>query len=477
MIWRERSVRLGVVVLFFLSGACGLVYEVVWMRMLTLVFGATAFATSAILSSFFAGLALGSLYYGRIADRGRHHPLALYALLEAGIGVCAFVMPVVFAALSHVYVVLARGLDLGFYPLSVVRFALSFAVLLVPTTLMGGTLPVIVKYFTRRRDQVGWDVGRLYAVNTLGAVVGTVLAGFFLILFLGVREAAYAAGAVNLVIAVVVYGLSRVVPFAPPEEARAHMPAEGMPGGGLPAAPAEAEPSGAAPGAAGAPPAPPPASVRAVPAGAACLALWAVGISGFCALAFEVLWTRSLVFFLDNSTHAFTTMLTAFLLGIALGSALIARFIDGRRSPVALFGAIEVLIGVSALLAIPLIAHSTPVMERLLGAQEGPWLHWQWIGLRFVTALTVMLLPTILMGMTVPLVVRICTRHLASVGTTLGRVYFVNTVGGVVGSIVAGFVLIPLLGVRDGIVVVGLLSVGVGVGLLAAEPALAGGGA
>lgn len=366
---REEGIRLGVVVLFFLSGACSLVYEVVWMRMLTLVFGATAFATSAILSSFFAGLAIGSLYFGRIADRRRHNPLVLYALLEAGVGVCAFLMPVVFSALSHVYVALARGLELGFYPLSVVRFVLSFAVLLVPTTLMGGTLPVIVKYFTRRGDRVGWDVGRVYAVNTLGAVVGTVLAGFFLILFLGVREAAYAAGAVNLVIAAVAYGLSRMVPFARPQQARTPGLAQGIPGAGPPAVPPEAELPGAAPDAASAPPLPPPASAPAVPAGtlsppppasapavpagAARLALWAVGLSGFCALALEVLWTRSLVFFLDNSTHAFTTMLTAFLLGIALGSALIARFIDRRRSPVALFGAIEVLIGVSALLAIP----------------------------------------------------------------------------------------------------------------------------
>jgi len=193
--WRERGVHWAVLVLFFLSGACGLVYEVVWMRMLTLVFGATAFATAAILASFFAGLALGSLWFGKAADRARN-PLALYAFLEAGVGVFAFLMPVLFAGLTPVYVALARGLDLGFYPLSVVRFVLSFLVLILPTTLMGGTLPVIVKFFVSRRDGLGWDVGRLYAVNTFGAVVGTVAAGFFLILFLGVKEAAWVAGVV-----------------------------------------------------------------------------------------------------------------------------------------------------------------------------------------------------------------------------------------------------------------------------------------
>lgn len=450
---RDRSVRLAVLLLFFLSGACGLVYEVVWMRMLTLVFGATAFATSAILSSFFAGLALGSLHFGRVVDRGRTHPLILYALLEAGVGVSAFLMPVVFAGLTHVYVALAQGLDVGFYGLTAVRFVLSFLVLLVPTTLMGGTLPVMVKYFAQRRDEVGWDVGRLYAVNTLGAVVGTVLAGFFLILFLGVREAAYAAGAVNLAIAGIVYLVGRRAAWSAPGNDGAE--------GETP----EAEPDSASPA---------PLPVPAVSPRAARLALWAVALSGFCALALEVLWTRALVFFLDNSTHAFTTMLTAFLLGIALGSAAIARFIDGRRSPLALFGIIEVLIGVSALLAIPLIGSSTPVMARLVGATVGPWLHWEWIGMRFVTALTVMLVPTLLMGMTVPLVVRICTARVASVGSTLGRVYFMNTFGGVVGSIAAGFVLIPWLGVRDGIVLVGVLSVAIGLALVAAEPSLKG---
>ncbi len=449
---KDTGIRWTILVLFFLSGACGLVYEVVWMRMLTLVFGATAFATAAILASFFAGLALGSLVFGRVADRERN-PLRLYALLEAGVGVLAFLMPVVFAGLTHVYVGVARGLDLGYYPLSLVRFVLSFLVLLVPTTLMGGTLPVIVKYFVSRKDAVGWDVGRLYAVNTFGAVVGTLAAGFFFILFLGVKEAAYLAGAVNLLIAATVFVLSRLAAPA-----------------------AESAPTGDAAPATGPVPtieAPAPEAPVLSP-GHARLALWAVGLSGLCALALEVLWTRALVYYLDNSTHAFTTMLTAFLLGIGLGSALIARFIDERRSPLALFGAIEVLVGVTALLAIPILARSTPVMERLMEVTPGPMLHWRWAGLRFLTSLTVMLVPTILMGMTVPLVVKICARSLDRLGTTLGQVYSVNTVGGVVGSVVAGFVLIPLVGVRDGIVAAGVLSMAIGVTLFVAEPSLRG---
>jgi spermidine synthase len=439
----EGSVRLAILVLFFLSGACGLVYEVVWMRMLTLVFGATAFATSTILASFFAGLALGSFSFGRVIDRGRN-PLLVYALLEVGIGVFAFLMPVLFAGLSELYVGVSRRFGVDYYELSLLRFVLSFLVLVVPATFMGGTLPVIVKFFARGRERLGWNVGHLYGVNTLGAVVGALSAGFFLILLLGVKEAAYVAGAVNLLIAGIVVALARrreagAAAAAPPTASELE-PEE--PGGPI------------------------------YTSGVARLALWAIGISGFCALALEVFWTRSLVFFLDNSTHAFTTILTAFLLGIALGSFIIARFIDTRTRLLAWFGSIEVLIGVCAVLAIPILNNSTSVFHSMAGASVDATLHWKWMGMRFVKTLAVMLVPTVLMGMTVPLVTKIFTRSVERVGTALGSVYAVNTIGGVFGSVAAGFALIPLIGVQHSIMVVGAISVALGGVLMFAEPSV-----
>ncbi len=437
----ERSIRRIILALFFLSGACGLVYEVVWMRMLTLVFGATAFATSAILSSFFAGLALGSFYFGKAADRNRN-PLALYAVLEAGIGIFAFLMPVLLAGLTAVYVAVARHVDLGFYPLSLLRLVLSFLVLLLPATLMGATLPVIAKFFVRGKDRLGLNVGQLYAVNTFGAVLGAFAAGFFLILFLGVRETGYLAGVVNLGLAGVVFALSQ----------------------GVDKGPAPAGPEAAGTDAAG----------QALSPSLARLSLWAVGLSGLAALALEVLWTRSLVYFLDNSTHAFTTMLTAFLLGIALGSAVVARFADRRIRLLSVLGVVEVLIGFSALLAIPILARSTPVLTGMEGQALDSMFLWKWIGLRFVRSLTVMLVPTVLMGMTVPLVAKIYTRQLTRLGASLGRVYSANTIGGVIGSLLAGFLLIPVLGVRNGIVVIAALSAVIGGVLLLTESALRG---
>jgi len=411
--------------------------------MLTLVFGATAFATATILASFFAGLALGGFYFGRVVDRGRN-PLLVYALLEAGIGIFAFLMPVLFFLLSGLYVGIARQFEVGFYAISLVRFALSFAVLLVPATLMGGTLPVIIKFFAERRERLAWNVGQLYAINTLGAVVGTIAAGFFLILLMGVKEAAYLAGAVNFLIAAIVVALSRRMdtrrvgdgrPFETKEE--------------------------------------PEASGEVFSTKAARLALWAVGLSGFCALALEVFWTRALVFFLDNSTHAFTTILTAFLLGIAIGSYVIARFIDTQKKLLAWLGVIQVLIGVFAILAIPILSHSTPVFQRLTGAAVDAMLQWKWMGMRLATCLSVMLVPTALMGMTFPLVCKVYTRNVARVGTALGNVYSVNTIGGVLGSVTAGFVLIPLVGVHDGIMLIAAINVVVGGVLFFSEPLIA----
>lgn len=434
----ERGIRPIIVTLFFLSGACGLVYEVVWMRMLTLVFGATSFATSAILSVFFAGLALGSFLFGRVADRSRN-PLALYALLEAGVGLFAFLLPVLLTGVTATYVALARQFDFGFYPLSLVRLVLAVLVLIVPATLMGGTLPVIVKCLARGKEQLGLDVGQLYAINTFGAVLGAVASGFFLILLVGVRETAYLAGVVNLLVAGAAFVLSRGLDMAPVSSLAKDTATAATPG--------DREP----------------ATARVV--------LWAIGLSGAAALALEVLWTRALVYYLDNSTHAFTTVLTAFLLGIALGSAMIARFADRRMRLLAVFGVVEVLIGISALVAIPILGASSPVLSGMEGQAVDGMLWWKWSGLRFLRSLTVMLVPTILMGMTVPLAVKIYTLHLARLGRSLGRVYSANTIGGVVGSVIAGFVLIPVIGVRGGIVAIAALSTVVGIVLCCAEPA------
>src|SRR5262245_41691688 len=168
--------RLAIVAVFFFSGAAGLIYEIVWARSLSLIFGITTYAVATVLATFMGGLALGSRLFGGWADNGRRSPLFGYALLEAAVGLYALLVPAIFTALRPAYIELAR-LGLPFPVLTMGRAALAAAVLLVPTTLMGGTFPILVRFFVRSRADIGRAAGILYFINTAGALFGCLGAG------------------------------------------------------------------------------------------------------------------------------------------------------------------------------------------------------------------------------------------------------------------------------------------------------------
>jgi len=190
--------------LFCISGISGLLYEVAWTRMLHLLFGDTVLATSTVLTAFMAGLALGSWCSGRRIDR-RPQVLGVYAGLELGIGLSAMLVPFALEAITPLYVWLHRQLHATFVLLSLVRFCLAFALLLIPTTLMGATLPVLSRYIVRTNATLGWSVGVLYALNTGGAVLGCFAAGYVLIGSLGLSQTVALGAALNLGIALVVW--------------------------------------------------------------------------------------------------------------------------------------------------------------------------------------------------------------------------------------------------------------------------------
>ncbi len=415
--------------IFIFSGASGLIYQVIWMRQLTLIFGSTVFATSTVLTAFMAGLALGSYYFGRKIDESTltgeaTSPLRMYALLEAGIGAFCLVWPLILTALGAIYVLIHRNVTSEFYTLSLIRFLLTFGVILIPSTLMGGTLPVLTRFFVKRLEQLGTNIGILYALNTFGAVVGTVAAGFFLIEALGIRWTLGIGIAINFAVAAVALALAQKVSGTeadePPEETQ-HAESEDVPY--LP----ERQ-----------------------------LVLWAIGISGFCALAYEVLWTRIMVFFLGSTTYAFATMLAAFLFGIALGSMVFSRWVDRIKQPIAVFGIVQLGIGLFALILMP-------AFEELYGMSQafqstfGVSRFWA-----FFSCFLVMCLPTFLMGASFPLVTKIYTGNARQLGRSIGNVYAVNTVGSILGAFCAGFILIPLLGIRPSIVLTVVLNTGIG---------------
>src|SRR3954469_66714 len=197
----RRVLRL-ITLCFIFSGATALIYEVLWARMLGLVFGATTIAISAVLAAFMGGLALGSAIAGRLVDRLKQ-PLRAYAFIEIGIGVYALIVPLLFRGIDHVYAALWMRLHPGFYGFALSRFALAAAVLIVPTALMGATFPVLVAVVRGAGQRSAHAIAKLYTANLLGAIIGTLAAGFLLLPTLGVSKTIWLAAATNLGIGVV----------------------------------------------------------------------------------------------------------------------------------------------------------------------------------------------------------------------------------------------------------------------------------
>ncbi|MFO0984826.1 MAG: fused MFS/spermidine synthase [Planctomycetota bacterium] len=423
------------VVLFLVSGGCGLVYEVLWVRQFSLIFGVTVHAIATVLSAFMAGLALGSFLVGRFADRIAQ-PLKLYALLELGIGASALLLSLLLPALPGLYARLWGTLGRSAAAFASVRFLLCFALLMAPTTLMGGTLPVLSRWFLRKPGDAGRQTGLLYALNTLGATAGVLFAGFAAIRILGISLTAISAAALNLLVAAAVLWIGRGEPGSAPI-------AHGV------AAPA-----------------------RTPLERGARLAMLAFGCSGFCSLAYEVLWTRALVFYLHNSTYAFSAMLMTFLLGIALGSFAVHRLVDRMARPLAWLGATQVLIGVAtvgSLLLYRQLPAFTAAATNLVTIDA--W--WKAIALLFAQAFLILLPPTLLMGATFPIASRICLERETAIGRSLGLLYAANTVGSILGSLAAGFVLISWLGVRDSFLLLVVINGLMGAWLIADERTLA----
>jgi spermidine synthase len=436
--------RLLVFTLFFLSGACGLIYQIVWVRMLTHVFGTTATAVGVVLAAFMSGLALGSWLLGKIADRNSN-PLRFYAMLEIGIGFAALAAHVLLARITPVYLALYEISGNSAATLAAARFMLAFGLVMLPTFLMGATLPALARFVIRRLAAAGAELSTLYAINTVGAVAGAVACGFYLIGTLGINVTVYLAVVGNLGLGLIAWAASgRVTPMptaaAPQSNAK---PAPVAPVGGT------------------------------LSRGTYTLLLFALGVSGLTSFAYEIYWTRSLVFLLGNSTYALTTMLTAFITGIALGGYLARLVIDRVVDRVALFGWIQVFIAVSSAAALPvLFAFLEPqAIREFLG--EAASKVGTLTGARFGIALLVMLVPATLIGVTFPLVGRVGIVDLQRTGKHVGLVYASNTLGNVAGALLPGFVLLNWLGIQRGILLMAALNASIGIAFLVSRLASA----
>ena len=418
-------------VIFSLSGACGLVYQVVWSRMLTVVFGATIVAVSTTLAAFMAGLALGSFLFGRRVDR-LQHPLRVFALLEAGVGLYAFLFPELIDVIALAAAALHPLTEIAGPLFPFVRFLLSFLLLLIPTSLMGATLPAISRYVVRRYDHVGGGVAWLYAVNTFGAVAGVAVITFVLMEWLGLQGSTYVVGATNLLVASLawIFGSGSVRVESPPETEPA----------------ADNEESG-----------------QLIPGGMMKLVIVGFALSGFAALGYEIAWLRLLFLaFTINTHYEFSIILIAFLLGIALGSFICSRFLDSRKDLLTLFGGMEVLIGLMGIASVLLFVSMTELVDFVRSSSK--W--WQHRAGVFAVAFAIMLLPTLLMGAVFPLVGRMNTKRLSLLGQGIGDVYAVNSLGAIGGAFATGFLLIPALGTVGTFQFLGAVNLIVGMAVL-----------
>lgn len=409
-------------VLFFGSGACALVYQVMWLRLLSLVFGVTVYAASTVLAGFMAGLGVGSLIAGRLAARVKR-PLAAFGAAEALVGITAFASPFVLHALTNVWMAIHPSLPTSLLFLTIVRFVVAFLVLIVPTSMMGATLPLVIKSAVAKDEQVGGRIGLLYAVNTSGAIAGALIAGFYFISELGVARSFQIAAAANLLIGVIALAAAYAMP--PQGEAAAVTPAPERRDSTL--------------------------QQR--------LVLWTFFVSGVLSLALEIIWFRMLVVFLRPTAYAFTIMLASVLGGIAVGSAIAAPFLGRRRPGLRVLAVLQGLIGVAAVLSFNVLARAQVAIDAVT-----PWFDRLGINTYLaplvVSSMIAMLPTTLLLGVAFPIGLTLWTGGSANDDTSrrTGVFYSTNVLGAILGSVVAGFILLPLFGTRTSLIIVSTLA-------------------
>lgn len=405
--------------LFAASGFSALVYEVLWTRYLSLIFGASMLSVCIVVGAFMVGLALGNYGFGRIADRAKN-PLQLYALLELAIAASALALPALFAITQQIFGSIAPSLSQP-YLLSSLRLILASLLLLPATICMGGTLPLMCRVVTSGDAERA--LGRLYAVNTAGAVLGCVGAGFYLIPWLGHQYTGYVAAAVNLLIAATVGILIRQK-YSLRVRPSAALPISGQNSSQLNRS----------------------------------LVLSAVFVIGMSSLAFEVLWTRLFVLFLGNTTYAFSSILGVFLAGLTLGGYVYARWLGRGPNPVQRF---IVLMALCALFVLIPALYYDKLAYLFLAAQLGAGDNWALLTLwRIGLATVVILPPAFFAGSLLPAGLGLLHPRSDAVGRSVGAILLLNTLGAVTGNTLVALLLIPTFGLLGSfcIIAMGLLS-------------------
>lgn len=412
------DVTLGAVLLLMMSGTTGLVYQLLWVKQLSLVVGADVFAVTTAVSAFFAGLAIGSYGFGRRADR-LARPLRLYALVEIGIGVLGVLATLLIGQSAPWF----TWLETHTGP---VAWALPFVLVGLPAVLMGGTVPLMMRVVAPAAARVAAVGGRLYAANTAGAILGALLAPFLLIPLFGVLGSAFVAATINVAVALIALFVARS------REARVSVQT------------ASALPKASRPNR---------------------LALGLYSIIGGLALGYEVIWSQAIVQWTSTRSFAFAVVLATYLVGIVLGSAWYARRADRTTDPWGSLGLLIAAVGLSGLVGVMFAGHWLSSFQ----VKAATWMfdltqrESLAMAARFVVAAGwIVLVPTFLLGAAFPAALRL-TAEPASSGRDTGRVLALNTLGGIAGTLLAGFVLVPRLGLERSLALMSAVAATVGI--------------
>jgi spermidine synthase len=444
-----------ILALFFCSGATALVYEVVWSKFLSQMFGSTVYAQTVVLATFMGGLALGNKLFGRWAD-GLAHPVRAYGWLEIGIGLYAILFPWLDRLVDWVFVAVGSGLIEHAGALLVLKATLSALLLITPTVLMGGTLPLMAAWLQKSDTaDAGRRSARFYSVNSLGAVTGSALAGFFLVQSFGLIVTLQIAAAVNVLIGIAAIIISREV-----ESAKAPPSADSL-----------ALSDGGRAGVRGStinpqlstdstPLRPQPPTINHQPSTTLRWAGLIVALTGGVSMGFEVLSARSLALIFGSSLQSFAVVLIAFILGIGLGAAWIA---SSRRRRISNEALVVILLCLAAAWVAFLVLNIEKWVDFYRIARTGlartpaGYVYHQLLTVGM--SLVVLGLPAAWVGAVLPLMIRAVSAEDSLLGKRVGALLTWNTLGCVVGTLFTGFVLMPMLGLRNAFAALALLLV------------------
>jgi spermidine synthase len=415
-----------IVLLFFASGCTALIYQTVLNKFFSFVFGVSSYATATVLAAFMLGLAAGSYIFGKLATKKITRHWLWYGVLEFFIGSYGLILIPLAGLIEDVFVGLAQSYTLSLQTLTLLRFVMALIMIGIPTTLMGGSLPLLLEGMKRRG--ISRQVNLLYGINILGGAFGTVFSSYFLIARVFLDGALKTVFAVNVIIllmaAVLETGLARkyftvtAVDETAPIAFRSRLP----------------------------------------------LYIVAIGFfSGYLSFSNEVLWNHLLSLIIGTSTYAYAVMLFTTLIGMGLGGLIVHRALQYRDNHRQMIAISQLLLGGSIILSLPLIDKIPPLFAFMgtflqsFGSREL---------VRFLGCMLLIFVPSLISGLTFPLVLSYLEKNSRYLGESIGRIYSINTIGTVLGSLISGFVLLQWLGGRNALMFSAAMSLLLGASII-----------